>query len=236
MIGKFLSLCGFGLFAGLISLSEARATGVNPLSASAVERTVWFDIPAQPLAQALTQFGEQAGQAALVDSALTAGRRSNAVQGRYAPPDALRMLIRATGLVARYTSADAFTLMADKVSRRTDPAPVTKEGDTSMPGLGGDRYATVLQRSIERALCRSPQTRPGEYRAVLQLWLATDGRVTRVKLLHTTGQDNRDAAIQASLQRLRLETVPQTHLAQPLTILLLPGIKTTCQLSGVSRH
>lgn len=206
------------------------------VSAPAAGRNVWFDIPAQPLAQALTRFGEQAGLAVLVDSALTSGRHSTAIHGYYLPPIALQMLLRESGLTAHYTNADAFTVVADLARKEYSPAPMNNAGDTSTLGLGGNRYAVVLQRALQRSLCQSPQTRPGAYRAALQLWLAADGSAQRVELLHSTGSISRDEAILVRLRGLRLDLVPQSHLPQPLTILLLPGTNKDCQLSGISRH
>ncbi|MBE0940043.1 TonB-dependent outer membrane receptor, partial [Escherichia coli] len=44
-------------------------------------------------------------------------------------------------------------------------------------------------------LCRSPRTRPGTYRAVLQLWIGRFGEVRHSRLLGSTGDPQRDSAL-----------------------------------------
>ena len=62
-----------------------------------------FNIPAQPLADALELFARQAGLRVTVDSASLAGAVSAEVIGTYTPPDALRRLLVGTGVTARFT-------------------------------------------------------------------------------------------------------------------------------------
>ena len=50
-----------------------------PLLEAQRDQAVAFDIPAQPLAQALTAFGRQSGLQVAFDPALTAGKASAAV-------------------------------------------------------------------------------------------------------------------------------------------------------------
>jgi hypothetical protein len=236
---KFISLYGCVMaFSGVLAfLLPAAADGNRTLPmAEPSSRAVWFDIPPQPLAQALARFGEQAGLAALVDSRLTAGRRSGGVHGYYPPPAALRLLLQNTGLAAHYTSADAFTVLMAEARKNSLPLSINNAGDTSTLGLGGNGYAAVIQRAILRLLCASPQTRPGGYRAVLQFWLSAQGSVSRVELLDSTGLDSRDTAILDRLRRLHMDMPQQGHLPQPLTVLLLPGINGDCQLSGITRR
>ena len=56
--------------------------------------------PAQELARALDQYSRATGVAVLVDSQLSRGRRSLAVDGEYTAADALRHLLGGTGLMA----------------------------------------------------------------------------------------------------------------------------------------
>jgi hypothetical protein len=62
-----------------------------PLEAQA-SRTATFDIPSQPLAQALTAFGRQSGMQIAVDTAAVAGKTSGSVSGTMTAEQALRQL------------------------------------------------------------------------------------------------------------------------------------------------
>ncbi|HEX8674284.1 MAG TPA: hypothetical protein VF710_20465, partial [Longimicrobium sp.] len=57
-----------------------------------------FHIPAQPLADALREFGRQAGVPVRADLAAAAGVRSHAVAGAYTAEEALGRLVEGTGL------------------------------------------------------------------------------------------------------------------------------------------
>ena len=67
--------------------------------AQAAERA--FDIPAQPLNQALVQFGRQAGMSASADASLTQAQRSAPVKGTMTWQQALTTLLGGTGLTYR---------------------------------------------------------------------------------------------------------------------------------------
>ncbi len=72
--------------------------------------TAAFDIPAQPLGQALIAFSEKTGIAVIVDSALLAGIKSSPVIGTMSPDDALKALLVNTGIAYRPTAENAVTL------------------------------------------------------------------------------------------------------------------------------
>lgn len=196
-----------------------------------------FDIPSLPLVQALARYGEASGFAVLVDSGMAAGRRSSPVKGYLDPYLALTYLLRGSGLTARYAGANAFTLVAKSAEVTRKPG-TGNAGDVSTPGLGGHRFGAVLQQALQRALCQTPRTRPGDYRAVIQLWLTKNGTVERLRLLGSTGSSRRDDAIQKQIRELRLATEANVRLPQPLTILILPGegSSMTCRMQPASRH
>ncbi|EIV2915659.1 TonB C-terminal domain-containing protein [Serratia bockelmannii] len=196
-----------------------------------------FDIPSLPLVQALARYGEASGFAVLVDSGMAAGRRSSPVKGYLDPYLALTYLLRGSGLTARYAGANAFTLVAKSAEVTRKPG-TGNAGDVSTPGLGGHRFGAALQQALQRALCQTPHTRPGDYRAVIQLWLTKNGTVERLRLLGSTGSSRRDDAIQKQIRELRLATEANVRLPQPLTILILPGegSSMTCRMQPASRH
>lgn len=91
--------------AGLL-VSTALA-GVMPVQGFAQgttqSREISFNIPAQPLADALIQFGRQAGLQVSADQAMTANLRSTAVNGAMAPQQALNQILSGSGLGYRIT-------------------------------------------------------------------------------------------------------------------------------------
>ncbi|NIE78523.1 TonB-dependent outer membrane receptor [Pantoea sp. Tr-811] len=179
-------------------------------------------IPAQPLGLALDSFGRQSGMAVLVDQALLGGLRSSPINGRYTPREGLQRLLLGTGLEARYSAAQGFTL---RPLRLQAPAARERPG-----GTGAGSYARALQQAVEQALCVSALTRPGSYRAALQVWIDASGQLVQSRLLATTGDFNRDAALVERLRAVRLQRAPPTSLAQPVTLLLRPG-PMDCPLS-----
>ena len=67
------------------------------LEAQAV-RTATFDIPAQPLSQALATLGRQSGLQVTVDPTVVAGKTSAAVAGPMTADQALRQILSSSGL------------------------------------------------------------------------------------------------------------------------------------------
>jgi TonB family protein len=191
--------------------------------------TLYFDLQAQPLETALARFGRITGHSVLVASSLTAGRQAAAVNGEFAPREALRRMLDGTGLVARYSGADAFTLMPETQGDASDEARaraevqarVARAAETAQ-AVAQASYAQVLQRSITRVLCIAQPDAFGRFRLGLQLWIDADGRVEDTRLLEGSGIPERDSAVLSSLRALALDAPPPRALAQPLTILLTP--------------
>lgn len=173
-----------------------------------------FDIAAQPLDAALAAYAQTTGMAVLVASRVTAGRRAAAVQGWYAPQDALSRLLAGTGLQARYSSATAFTLV--------EPAARPSGPDGDRPATVPLAYAGVLQRTVTRALCQWRGAEFGRYRAALQLWIGRNGVVGRAAPLAGTGDARRDAALTGLMTGLVMDAPPPAGLPQPVLIRLAP--------------
>lgn len=69
-----------------------------------------FNIPAQPLSDALTAFGRQSGLQITYQPELAAGLSSRAVSGSYTPEQALQQLLTGTGVAYRFTNDRTVTL------------------------------------------------------------------------------------------------------------------------------
>jgi len=175
-----------------------------------------FNIPAQPLAAALQRYAAVSGRPALFDSAAVSGRTSAAVRGRHSPEAALHRLLEGTGLTAesaRDGPADAFVLK-----------PVDTEADAmhlAPDGVNTD-YGAWVQARVWEALCADPRTAPGDYRTLLRFEVDAAGALQRPRLLTSTGNVRRDAAVREALQRVRVGRAPPPAMAQPLTMVLLP--------------
>ncbi len=92
--------------AGLILMAVLSAYACRA-SDAAIER--YFDIPAQPLAEALLQFAEQSGNMIVAPTALTAGKSSPALKGRMSAASALRVILN--GFPLRYSWRDETTIV-----------------------------------------------------------------------------------------------------------------------------
>ncbi|MGA4475678.1 STN domain-containing protein [Ectopseudomonas chengduensis] len=182
-----------------------------------LESLLDFAIPAQELTSALDQYSRASGMGILIDRELAQGRRSAPVQGRLGAREALEHLLAGSGLMALYTGAETFTVK---------PAQVSNGGGKrtrSRQLSDGDSFARALQAALQQALCGDALTRPGHYRAALQLWVGALGDVQHSRLLASTGDLQRDAAVVVRLRGLRVGQLPPSSLPQPITVLVVPG-------------
>ncbi|GGA31899.1 STN domain-containing protein [Dyella nitratireducens] len=187
-----------------------------------IDDSIAFDIPPQPLLTALRTYSEITGQAVLVDNTLAEDRQSPGVHGSFNKTDALQKLLAGTGLVAMYSSDQAFTL------KRAEPDATVGRTVRDIPESLGveesevviEHYAGKIQKPIEAALCQSDDTRPGTYRLAMQIWIASSGHIEKAKLLSPI-DSQRDYALHHALNRLVLEP-PPPGMPQPMTLLLLP--------------
>jgi outer membrane receptor protein involved in Fe transport len=113
------------------------------LTLNAMAEPVSVDLPAQPLADSLTQLAKKAGVSLIVDSAIVAGKTAPAVRGSLEPDEAFRRLLRGSGL--QYTKeGDTALIRRQPVNTskndtiRTDAVEVTASRFKQvgpMPGL-----------------------------------------------------------------------------------------------------
>lgn len=180
-------------------------------------RRTAFMIPAQPLAEALSAFGEATRIPMFIDGELVRGRRSTEVSGLHTSADALRDLLAGTGLVAHSIEGKGFTLTA------VSPPSGSGDGADRMSGPGVERYAAAIQLALHEVLCRHRETRPGTYRSLIRLWIDATGGVTRSDVLTSTGDPRRDLLLAAELRSLAIGEPPPAGLRQPVTLLLRPS-------------
>jgi outer membrane receptor protein involved in Fe transport len=99
-----------------------------PTPACAQQRTYTFDIPAGDLAIGIRAFATVSRQQVSFDGAVVAGKRGNAVKGRFAPEQALARLLERTGVGFRRADRGVFVLSAEgNATDAADAAPSKQE-------------------------------------------------------------------------------------------------------------
>lgn len=130
---------------GLAITMPAKAQNAG-LEGSAQPAQASFNIPAQPLADGLTQFGRQSGWQIAVNSNLISGLATHGVRGAMAPQAALNSLLLGTGLVYIPTGTNSGTLQKQSAGGQAGEGiqlpPVQVQGQNSAaqsptgPGVG----------------------------------------------------------------------------------------------------
>lgn len=200
---------------------QSSQPGAAP-SASALQQTDRFDIPAQPLGEALKQYGVISGRPVFFDGPVVAGRTSSAVQGIYTPDAALRKLVEGSGLAVDYADpgqADAFVLKAID-PREAPPASDAYAEAADMPRP--TPYDGLVQASLWDALCSIPSIAPADYTTAVRFNIDSTGHLTNIRLLHSTGDRQRDEALEVALQNIQLDEPPPPDTMQPVYITLQP--------------
>jgi hypothetical protein len=193
-----------------VSIGVAMASGEEPQTA---ERPVRFHISAQPLIDALQAYSQQSGVQVMFETASAAGYKSLPVDGEFMPEAALRMLLADTDLKIRYSRSSAVTLAPasapnpdDPPLRPLPPADMVLETLHVSGGEAVDQhrlgdYIGTLQSDIQKALKRVGQTRRGDYRFAVKLWVTSSTRIVeRAELDGSTGDQDRDSTIGDALR------------------------------------
>lgn len=166
-----------------------------------------YAIGAQPLADALDAYGAASGRDIYYDGTVVVGRHSSAIEGLFAPDDALRGLLAGSGLVAR-------TIGPNTVSVAPSPAPRAAASAIQQS------YFAAVQARVTQVLCARPDTRPGASDVLIQLWIGPAGTVQRARLLDVA--DGRDlSAFTEALQGVAVAGGVPAGLPQPVTIAVL---------------
>jgi hypothetical protein len=195
--------------AGMIAATGLAAAETKPAGA-----TVEFNIPSQPLSEALSRYVDATGRDALYDTSLAAGRVSGDVRGLFAPDEALKKLLSGTGLAAEFVAERTFVVL---------PVPPAAQQTAKRARSPEDRrYYGLIQTRITDALCRSGVPRPGSYRFATVFWIAPDGAVRRSQRVGSTGSPEADQRIDETLRKVRFDEPPPADFLQPVLILIVP--------------
>ena len=133
-----------------------------PLTAQAADERD-FDIPAQPLGEALIEFSVESGLSVLVSDDLVQGLRSHPLKGHYAPLAALAVLLEGSGLVYEVVDAGTVAVRRAKTTSQdtegaSDSAPAEAALDRSLrasaapPPRMVEEITVTARRRAESAL------------------------------------------------------------------------------------
>ncbi|MBA0279516.1 TonB-dependent receptor [Stenotrophomonas maltophilia] len=175
-----------------------------------------YDIPAQPLEQAVERFSVISGWSVMYPGDLAAGRNSHQLRASLAPLPALQMLLQDTGIEAEVIGEQRVVL------RRGTPS-------AAEPGVGAElldaerrrRYGDLQQR-LRAAFCDDPEIAPGRYAATLRFRVDGEGQAQQPELLSGSGSARRDARLLQALQGLVLAP-DAAALPQPVTLQIRPS-------------
>ena len=119
------------------------------------------------------------------------------------------------GLDAEGTgSGDAFGLQANKGGRDI----------TSIGGGGGSRaqyawYTSLIKRHFDEELQKDRKLRNLDYRAIVRVWLAKDGSISRVEIAGSSGDAQTDEALKVAFHGMRpLREPPPESMPQPVRL------------------
>ncbi|MCK9917088.1 secretin and TonB N-terminal domain-containing protein [Microbacteriaceae bacterium K1510] len=217
----YAALWGLNLaIAGMMSI--AGAGWAQPAGKKA---SIEFSIPAQPLASAISRYGEATGNEVVYDANLAAGRRSNNVQGLLTPAEGLDRLLTGTGLSAQFVAEGMFVVLLSRPAADQSIAP------GRLPSSANSHYYALIQESLLDALCRSNSARPGRYRIIVVFSVRPNGMVESARRLGSSGDTGVDRQVDVILSSVQFSEAPPEHFAQPVRILIVPdapGVTPSC--------
>jgi len=79
-------------------------------------------------------------------------------------------------------------------------------------------YTNMLQQQIQDELSRNRKLKGGDYRAVVRIWLAADGRMQKVDLAGSTGNAEVDSNLRSALAEMVFRQPPPQNMPQPVRL------------------
>ncbi|AEM51591.1 TonB-dependent receptor [Stenotrophomonas maltophilia] len=175
-----------------------------------------YDIPVQPLEQAVERFSVISGWSVMYPGDLAAGRSSHALRASLAPLPALQMLLQDTGIEAEVIGEQRVVL------RRGGQSAAEADVGTGLPEAERRRRYGGLQQRLRAAFCDDPEIAPGRYAATLRFRVDGEGQVQQPELLSGSGSARRDARLLQAMQGLVL-AAEAGELPQPVTLQIRPS-------------
>ena len=224
--------CALALAIGMSLAQAGPAAALRPEPSSSpppqAPRTTGmvFDLPAQPLPEALEAFGAQTGWSGFYQADMVAGLRAPALAGRYTPEAALRLLVEGSGLAVHLTAPEAFVLEPQRGAASAGRVAATPRDAV---------YDGLLQSRVREIFCRDARIAPAGYRVALSFHVDGQGRVERPMLLDSTGDAARDGAILQAMREVRVGRPPAGDAAHPFVMLIVPAAMAAGRDCGGAR-
>jgi len=97
-----------------------------------------------------------------------------------------------------------------------------RKGGRDLLASGGSAYAWyagVLKSQILDQLSSDQHARLGNYSVVVRVWVRSDGTIDRVRITQSSGNRERDQAIESALSRItRLPQAPPADMPEPISL------------------
>ena len=196
------------------------------------QRTQTFDIPSQPLSSALRELGTKTSLNLLYENNIAARQRSPPVVGSMTREAALAAMLDGTGLLYRFTGADAAVIfppdrLPDDVATAGRPAgaghmmlgllPVSAK-----PLLGSRNdadfvpFSQAVQSAIDRRLETNPLVHGRMFVAILRVEVGTNGALHLASLAKSTGDAALDHSIAMAVNGAVAPSAPPAGMPQPI--------------------
>ncbi|ALR20910.1 STN domain-containing protein [Sphingobium baderi] len=184
-----------------------------------------YDIPAQPVAQALAEFATVSGVSILYRQSLAGDRHSTPLEGIYAAPAGLRHLLQGTGLSARFTGPNSAVIFVEgQQPPPIAPVPGTAAGLTALRldmaevraprTIGGtdtgafSRYARRVQAEIFERLKRDGAYEGRSFNIEIAVRVDSAGRIDDVAFLRGSAEPDWDTRVRDILVGAHLSSPP----------------------------
>ena len=97
-----------------------------------------------------------------------------------------------------------------------------RKGGRDLLASGGNAYAWyagLLKSEILEQLSSEQSARKSDYTVIVRVWVRNDGTVERVRVVQSSGNRDRDQAIEAALSRIsRLSQAPPADMPEPISL------------------
>lgn len=97
-----------------------------------------------------------------------------------------------------------------------------RKGGRDLLASGGSAfawYAGLLKNQILEQLGDEARARSGQYSIVVRVWVRSDGTIERVRIAQSSGDRERDRAIEAALAKItRISQGPPADMPQPISL------------------
>ncbi|WP_454625211.1 STN domain-containing protein [Bradyrhizobium cenepequi] len=198
----------------LVALALGMASSALYAEPLSLRAKVQFDIPAQPLADALVAYGAATGLEVFYDGSLALGQRSTAIKGVFAPIGALEALLRGTGYVPKTSQ------YGDAISIIKTPPDVAVSQTAALGRF--EPYLAIVQARVTEALCKTDEPKSDDGEIMISFWLDSSGRVSRAQLWNPEFSADRHRVLLSGLQGLEVGHAVPAELPQPLAMVIFP--------------